>query len=349
MNRDCISNSRRSFIRNSAVAAAGLSLPFSMPANSNSKDLILGHGDFRYKVDMNWGLLDQAQFPVKDCHEMVYTKDGHIVMLTNDIRNNIIKYNKDGKLISTWGNEYPGGHGLTLKDEGGEEFLYLTDTERHQVIKTTMAGRVVQTISAPQDLEAFADFSDFKPTETAVTENGDIYIADGYGSQLILVYGQDGFLKNHFGGYGEEEDKFFNAHGIAVDNRNGNERILITARQKNQLKYFTSEGVYVSTIDLEGAFICRPVIKDNNIYLATIWSGNGGSNTGFVSILDADNKLVSAPGGVKPKYTDGSLSRMHQTVQVFKHPHDVCIDEDDNLYICQWNAGHTYPIKLTRV
>ncbi len=349
MARDYISNSRRSFIKSSAVAAAGLSLPMSMYSGVNFKDLILGHGDFRYKVDMNWGLLDQSRFPVKDCHEMVYTKDGYIIMLTNDIRNNIIKYNKDGKLIATWGNEYPGGHGLTLKNEGGEEFLYLTDTERHEVIKTTMDGRVVLTISAPKDLEAFVDVANFKPTETAITETGDIYIADGYGSQLILVYGQDGLLKNYFGGQGEDEDKFFNAHGIAVDNRGGSERILVTARQKNQLKYFTSEGKYESTIDLDGAFVCRPVVKNDNVYLATIWSGDGGSDTGFVSILDTDNKLVSAPGGVKPKYTEGTLSRMHQTVQVFKHPHDVCIDEDDNLYVCQWNAGQTYPIKLTRV
>jgi len=342
-------NSRRSFIRNGALIGAGLSLPLSVYDSLNNKDLILGHGDFMYKVDMNWGLLDKNKFPVKDCHEMVYTKDGYIVMLTNDVRNNIIKYNKDGKLIESWGNEYPGGHGLTLRDEGGEEFLYITDTDRHQVIKTTMDGRVVFTIDAPKSMESFVDPSNFKPTETSVTENGDIYIADGYGSQLILVYGQDAKLKHYFGGHGEDDDKFFNAHGIAVDTRHGSEKILVTARQKNQLKYFTPSGIYESSIDLGGAFICRPVIKGDNIFLATIWSGAGGENSGFVSILDKDNKLVSAPGGVRPNYVNGSLSRMHQTVKVFKHPHDVCIDEDENLYVCQWNAGQTYPIKLTRI
>ena len=32
-----------------------------------------------------------------------------------------------------------------------------------------------------------------------------------------------------------------------------------------------------------------------------------------------------------------------------KNCHDVCVDDDKNLYICQWNAEKTYPIKLHRV
>jgi len=34
---------------------------------------------------------------------------------------------------------------------------------------------------------------------------------------------------------------------------------------------------------------------------------------------------------------------------VFQHGHDVCVDDDKNLYVCQWNANHTAPVKLTRV
>lgn len=340
---------RRSFVKSAIIATSTLACPQILYSSIINKDLVLGHGDFRYKVDMNWGVLDKSKYPVKDCHEMVYTQDGHILMLTNDTRNNIIRYDKDGKLIDVWGKEYPGGHGLTLKNEGGEEFLYITDTERHEVIKTTLDGRVLFTISAPRDLEAFVNPSNFKPTETAIRENGDIYIADGYGSQLILIFGQDGKLKKYFGGHGADEDKFFNAHGIAIDSRSGKDKILVTARQKNQLKYFTTDGVFESTIDLNGAFVCRPVIKGDHIYLATIWSGDGTENSGFVSILDRGNKLISAPGGNQPIYNNLKLSKMHQTVKVFKHPHDVCIDEDENLYVCQWKAGNTYPIKLVRV
>ncbi len=38
-----------------------------------------------------------------------------------------------------------------------------------------------------------------------------------------------------------------------------------------------------------------------------------------------------------------------QNERIFNHGHDVCMDNDENLYICQWNAGKSYPIKLERV
>jgi len=72
-------------------------------------------------------------------------------------------------------------------------------------------------------------------------------------------------------------------------------------------------------------------------------------NSGFVTILDENNKVVSNPGGTQPKYIDGELQLMIQKEPIFKHCHDVCIDQDENIYVCQWNASKSYPIKLTRV
>jgi hypothetical protein len=48
-------------------------------------------------------------------------------------------------------------------------------------------------------------------------------------------------------------------------------------------------------------------------------------------------------------YEKGELQLMVQKDPVFMHCHDVCIDEDDNIYVCQWNANKTYPVKLERV
>jgi hypothetical protein len=43
---------------------------------------VLGQNDKRYKLDTNWGKLDFAQYPVKDCHEMVQDSKGRIILLT---------------------------------------------------------------------------------------------------------------------------------------------------------------------------------------------------------------------------------------------------------------------------
>ena len=313
------------------------------------KDLILGHGDFQYKVIADWGNLDKLTHPVSDCHEMVQDSKGRIILLTNNTKNNVIIYNKDGKLKETWGTQYPGAHGLTLKNEGGEDFLYITDTERGIIEKTTLQGKKVMTINRPKQFDTEDSKVSFVPTETAIAENGDIYVADGYGSQYIYIYDQKGKLKSRFGGPGKEDDKFYNCHGVAIDKRDGTPKILVTAREKNQLKYFNLNGEYMSSIDLPGAYICRPVIHDSNVYLATIWSGDKGDNSGFISILDKENRLISAPGGKTPQYKKNKLTKMNQAYQVFKHPHDVCVDDDSNLYIPQWNAGQVYPMKLVKV
>lgn len=314
------------------------------------RDLVIGHNSHRYKVDLNWGALNSSYYPVNDCHEMVQDSKGRIILLTNHTKNNVIVYDKSGKLLEVWGTEFPGAHGLTLSVEGGEDFLYIADNTRREVIKTTIDGKLVMVLPYPKESGLYESSEQYIPTETAVAANGDIYVTDGYGLQYVLQYNSKGELLNTFGGRGEGAAFFDNAHGICVDTRDAeNPSLLITARQRNELKRFSMSGELLEIISLPGAFICRPVIHGQHVYLATIWSGEGAEDTGFISILDVENKLISAPGGCRPTYREGKLNKMYQTAKIFRHPHDVCVDEDENLYVAQWNAGRTYPIKLLRV
>ncbi|WP_405380063.1 6-bladed beta-propeller [Maribacter sp. LLG6340-A2] len=342
---------RRTFIKNTATASAGILTCSSVGANIlEYKDAIIGHGSHQYKIDLNWGALNPNYYPVNDCHEMVQDSKGRILLLTNHIKNNIIVYDRSGNLLEIWGTDYPGAHGLTLNVENGEDFLYIADNNRHEVIKTTIDGKVVQVFSYPKESGKYIAKEQYIPTETTIAENGDVYIADGYGAQYIMRYNAKGKLLQTFGGRGDENHLFNNAHGICIDTRGGKSpELLITARQQNKLKRFTMDGEFIASIDLPGAYICRPVIKGENVYLATIWSGDGSDGTGFISILDKNNKLISAPGGCTPVYGEKGLEPMYQSIKIFTHPHDVCVDDDDNLYVAQWNSGKTYPIKLNRI
>jgi len=346
---------RRNFIQNGLTTLAGIPLlglnSTAIPFPKNKyKDLIIGHNSHQYKIDLNWGALDSKLYPVNDCHEMVQDSQGRIILLTNHTKNNVIIYDKSGKLIEVWGTDFPGAHGLTLNVENGVDFLYISDNNRHEIIKTKIDGKVVMTLPFPVGTMQYEKPEQYVPTETAIAPNGDIYVADGYGLQHILHYNAKGELLNIFGGRGEGDEFFDNAHGICYDDRDvKNPTLLITARQRNELKRFSLDGKLLEIIALPGAYICRPVIHGKDVYLATIWSGNGSFDTGFVSILNEKNDLVSAPGGSQPIYENGRLRPMHQASKIFRHPHDVCVDEDENLYVAQWNAGKTYPIKLMRV
>lgn len=342
---------RRTFV------GVGIASGISMNAFARARrddDQILGHGEHRFRVVKDWGVQDPAKVPVTNCHEMVQVRDGRLFLFGNNTKNNVIIYNKDGKVLDTWGTEFPGGHGCTLADENGEEFLFLTDPDRHQVYKTTLGGEVVMTLDAPLDLAEYSDAGAYKPTETAIAPNGDIFVADGYGSQYLIHYNSKGELLGVHAGPGGDDGKFNNMHGVTLDTRGpGEPTLLLTARAQNRFKRFNLKGEHLETVEMPGAWICRPVLMGKNLAFAVIISGLSSwqsNRSGFVAILDEKNKVVSCPGGKVPEYVDGKVQPMSQErPDVFMHPHDVCFDRDGNLYVPQWNSAQTYPVKLERV
>ena len=258
---------------------------------------------------------------------------------------------------------------VSISREGDEDFLMIVDcgyyqdrtgkwnAQAGQVIKTDLNGRILFTIGHPRTIGIYNDTEKFMPTETAVAPNGDIYVADGYGSDYIIQYNSKGQYIRHFGGHNNsnKDHNLVNAHGVAIDKRDKNNPTLIcTSREENCFKVFTLDGKFLHRIDTPGMYVCRAVPDGENIYAGVCWSkdeaGKRNANTGFVTVLDAGNKVISNPGGNAPVYKGNTLQPTLQAPEkVFQHCHDVCVDEDKNLYICQWNANHSSPIKLTRV
>jgi hypothetical protein len=285
---------------------------------------------------------------------MVEDAKGRLIMITNETKNNILIYDKSGKLLESWGNSYPGGHGLTISNEGGEQFLFITDTDRNQVIKTDLKGREILKLDYPKETGVYAYPDQFTPTETAINPiNGDIYVADGYGMNFITQYSSKGEYIRHFGGRGSDNNQFQCCHGIIIDTRDTkNPTLIITDRSHTSLKRFTLEGIYLSTISVPGSFICRPVIKGKNMYAAVYRSTSEDlENSGYITIFDKNDKVISTPGGTKPLYRDNKLETQQKdnSFTGFMHPHDVCIDNDENIYVPQWNSKKTYPVKLERI
>ena len=354
-------HSRRAFIQKiSAVGSLSLTFPIIPYYINHNKSLLseemIGHGAYRYRIERDWSDLNPKDHPVNSCHEMVMDKKGRLILLTNHVKNNIIIYDQSGKYLDSWTLDFPGGHGLSIHQEGGEEFLYVTDPGLGKVVKCTMQGKILLDIAHPSSIGAYEAQAPFKPTETAIGPNGDIYIADGYGSQFVLQYDSKGnFIKKFGGDSFLQPTKFKQVHGVALDTRDPkNPTLLCSARVKNSFKRFTLDGDLLETYYIPGAFISRPVIDGDELYSGVCFGMEKNNynmlmNKGFVTILDRTNKVVSNPGGTEPIYQDGSLQLILQDKPIFKHCHDVCVDQDKNLYVCQWNAGGVYPYKLHRV
>ena len=122
--------SRRNFLKNSSMATAltlaGTSTGFSNEsAGLLADDSIIGHGEFKYKVDKAWAKISVNSNPLFNCHEMVQDSKGRLIMLGDHTQNNILIFDKSGKLLDNWGTAWPGGHGLSISKEGGEDFFHV--------------------------------------------------------------------------------------------------------------------------------------------------------------------------------------------------------------------------------
>jgi peptidylglycine monooxygenase len=96
------------------------------------------------------------------------------------------------------------------------------------------------------------------------------------------------------------------------------------------------------------------VISGRELYAGVCWSKDAAGKflpmaAGFVVVLDENNKVIAAPGAHPPEYENGKLKPLLRLEDVFEHAHDVCVLENGDLIVCQWNAFQTYPIRLERL
>lgn len=344
--------SRRSFVESLTAALAAAALPLPRTAWAEEQP-VLGQGAYRYRHVPGWGVLDAAT-PVKDCHGLAQGRDGRVFLLTNHTANNVVIYDRAGKLVGKWGTEWPGAHGLTLFMEDGEERFFITDHNRHQVFKTTLDGKVLMTLDWPESTGKYQKAEQYKPTHVAVAPDGTFYVSDGYGLNFVIHYDGSGKVIGTFGGGGETPGALKCAHGIHVDLRDpGKPILLITSRSEHRIKRFTMAGEFIDAIHLPGAMPCFMIPHGEHLIVPHLKGATkpDGSDTenGFVSVLDGHNRIVSNIGAAAPALgPDGAPQPMSASGTLFRYPHGLMIDDEGSIYVAQWNSNATYPIKLQR-
>ena len=128
------------------------------------------------------------------------------------------------------------------REAEGKGCFYVTEAGAGRVIKTTLAGEVVMELPKAGKCGAYKETEEYRPTETAVAPNGDIYVADGYGSQYVLRFDREGKFISKFGGKSTQPvnpGKFMQAHGVAMDLRGEEPLLVVTERIRNEFNWFT--------------------------------------------------------------------------------------------------------------
>lgn len=264
-------------------------------------------------------------------HGIAVARSGRVYVFHQSVPAMLV-YGQDGHLLGSWG-DYPGAHGLTLVEEQGEEFFWLTDQERAVVEKTTTDGRIVFHLMPP----IYADHEPYVPTWVAVNEvryggNGDIWVADGYGSCRVSRYDAAG---NHLLTLdGTEGAGRFNCpHGVWFDCRKRPMELYIADRGNRRVQVFDEQGSYRRCFGEDVLTSPDGFTFDGDRLIVPELHGR-------VTVLDAYDGLICHLGENKSACDDPSWPDDNPLQQnKFNSPHAAAADVFGNLYIVEWRLS----------
>ncbi len=343
--------SRRRFLAASATATAAISMPNLLLANKESKQVIIGQGEHKFEVQHNWAQLPD-RYSWQTTHNVAVDAEGLLYVIHEGRENltshpSIFVFDQKGKFVRAFGNQFQGGgHGIEVRTEGKEQFLYVCAYQNVKAFaKLTLKGETVWEKYAPMESGVYRKDEDkvrvkrwgkdaFLPTNFAFLNDGGFLLADGYGSFYIHRYDKDANWVSKFGGPGAGNGKFATPHGIWIDRRPGRpERVVVCDRAHHTLQYLSLEGQHLTT--LRGYGLPANIDSYKNLLLVPELHAR-------VTLLNEKNEVVARLGDdVEGVVKKKQVNRGNPKTWVdgkFVHPHDACFDNDGNIFVAEWVA-----------
>ena len=147
-------------------------------------------GLLQYVADSRWGqdgLPPGAWFGRVSA--VLEAQDGRIVVFhRGPAIAPVVLFDPDGHATSSWDASIGLPHGMRIDGDG---HLWLTDSGRHRVLKTTVDGEVLLELGTP-DVAGTDDRSFNMPTDLAFAPDGSVYVSDGYGNARVVHLDPDG-------------------------------------------------------------------------------------------------------------------------------------------------------------
>jgi hypothetical protein len=346
-----LKTTRREFLVTAAAAPLVSPILLGMQDKAGTKAPVMGEGAYRYEAIHDWGTLP-ANIKYGNTHGVVQDSQGHIyihhtVFADSERADSMVVFDQDGRFVRSWGKEFRGvAHGLHIRKEGSDEFLYLTVNATNPkltpqpemqavVVKTTLKGEVVWRIQGPPDIAQYRTSADgppprYNPTNLAIAPNGDIYVGDGYGSYYINQYNRNAEYIRTFGGKGSNPGQLNEPHGIWMDTRHADPVLVVADRRNNRLQRFTLDGRHV---DFVPGFRL-PCHFDERQGLVVVPDLHG-----RVTLLDRDNAVVANLGDSNSPDWNNPLRTKPRDQFIpgqFICPHGACFDHDGNIFVVEW-------------
>lgn len=264
----------------------------------------------------------------------------------------VLELDAEGKLVGAWGtgsmddtSDWPRNpHGIFVDHT---DHVWIGTYMHHRVQKFTRDGKLVLTIGEYDKTAGSNDTTLLGgPSGIWVDPNtNEAFISDGYRNRrVIVVDGETGAYKRHWGAYGEQPDdtekfdprtmtsgalprQFSTPHGITGSSDG---KIYVADRRGNRVQVFEQSGT----------FVAEKVVEP-----ATLSSGSA-----FVPVLSSDPQqqwLYLADGtNHKVWVLDratldivGEFGRGGRQLGQFLRPHGMSVDSKGNIYVGEASTG----------
>ncbi|MFT5285741.1 MAG: hypothetical protein ACI8TQ_001908 [Planctomycetota bacterium] len=308
-----------------------LAVSSAQDGTATAERVLLGSGEHRYEWEQAWPASPNDQLLGATHGGIVFGDDGHTLVATESKRG-ILVFDADGQLIRNFGEAFArGNHGMHLVEQDGQEFLVLAHIRLRRVIAITLEGEPLWNLEAPDAGDMYDEERVFRPTSVAYAPDGRLYVADGYGQSFVHIYDRERNYLRSIGGFGTAPGQFNVPHGLIIDTRGDEPRLLVADRGNGRIQSFTLDGELLGQLDVKLRRPCSIAERDGDLVIADL--------DGRVTILDEQDQLVTHLGDNEDVAQRGKFIIERKTWKngAFLSPHHAAWNDAGDLFVLDWN------------
>lgn len=298
-------------------------------------------GELKYSIVPNFFEQTPGGQSLGPCHGGAGIDKAGNSYVSTDTARGIVVFSPEGKFLRAVGPTRI--HGLEMREENGEEYIYAARPSDHEVIKLKLNGERVWAIEFPKEAGIYKDANGFKPCAVTVAPDGSIFVADGYGANYVLKFDKARNFVKAFGGPGAEEGKFNACHGIALDTRPAQPLLLVCNRNNNRVEYWDLDGNFVRVIQKGLRMPAAVHIRGDYAVFPEL--------QGRVTVLDKEGKIVAQVGDNpnEKQRANFGLPPDQWKEGICNSPHGASIDKNGNLIVAEWSQfGYLHKFDQTK-
>ena len=303
------------------------------PGDSPHAPVRTGNGAWSYEAVPHWGELPDGKIIGPTHGGVVVDDQTGLIYVSTDSTMSVIVYQPDGTFVKTIAPECQGFHAMAIRTEEGRAVIYGAQLNGNKpptrVCKIDTEGKILLEIPNANTGEIPGGWKGL--TAVTVAPDGSIFAATGYGANIVHKFDATGKLLKSFGSKGTDEKQFNTPHGLAIDTRFGDPRLLVVDREKRRLVHFDLEGQWIGVHATNLRRPCAASIHGDVLAVAELEAR--------VTILDQSGTPISFLGDnpEKKQWANFGVPPEAQKLGVFTAPHGLSFDKDGNLYVQDWN------------